>query len=128
MEEYKIVEEIYQAIETHGLMKTIGKLFGAGARIRLPFSERACNTKIDDLNLSVRSYNGLMRAGLTTVDKIIDYMQEDKLLNIRNLGKNSKAEINVRIYEFGYNCLSERARKEFAKNLFELNKDMYKTS
>ena len=69
-----------------------------------------------------------MPASEVPVDKIINYMQEDKLLNIRNLGKNSKAEINVRIYEFGYNCLSERARKEFAKNLFELNKDMYKTT
>ena len=128
MEEYKIVEELYQAIETHGLMKTIGKVFGAGARIRLPFTERGCNTLIENLNLSVRSYNGLKRAGISTVGEVVDRVQNDSLLNIRNLGKNSKAEINVRIYEFGYNYLSERARKEFAKNLFELNKDMYKTS
>ena len=39
MEEYKVIEEIYQAIETHGLMPTIKRLFGAGTRIQLPFSE-----------------------------------------------------------------------------------------
>ena len=126
MEEYKIVEEIYEAIEAHGLMKTIGTLFGAGTRISIPFSEKACSTRIADLNLSVRSQNGLMRAGLTTVDKVIDYIQAGKLLSLRNLGVNSKAEINVRISEFGYKCLSERKRKEFVKTLLELNEDKYK--
>ena len=128
MKRQEIIEEIYQAIETYGLMKTISKLFGVGARIELPFSETVCNSSIESLNLSVRSYNGLKRTGLSTVGNVVDYIQEDKLLNIRNLGKNSRAEINVRIYEFGYSCLSERAKKEFVEKLFELNDNMYKTS
>ena len=125
MEEYKVVEEIYQAIEIHGLMETIKKLFGVGTKIQLPFSESACKTEIEKLNLSVRSYNCLKRAGLDTVDKVVDAMQENKLWNIRNLGKGSRAEIHVRIYEFGYNSLSERGRRNFAKMLLELNKDKY---
>ena len=125
MEEYKVVEEIYQAIETHGLMPTIKKLFGAGTKIQIPFSEASCNTEIEKLDLSVRSYNCLKRAGLNTVSRVIDAMHEDSLWKIRSLGKNSRAEIHVRIYEFGYYNLSERGRRNFAKTLLELNRDKY---
>ena len=125
MEENKVIEEIYQAIECHGLMETIKKLFGAGTKIQLAFSDSACNTEIEKLNLSIRSYNCLKRAGLNTVDKVIDAMQENKLWSIRNLGKGSRAEIHVRIYEFGYYNLNERDKKNFVKSLLELNKDRY---
>ena len=128
MEEYKVIEEIYQAIETHGLMPTIKRLFGAGTRIELPFSETSCNTEIEKLDLSVRSYNCLKRAGLHTVSKIIDAMHEDSLWKIRSLGKNSRAEIHVRIYEFGYYSLTERGKKNFVKALLDLNKDRYTVS
>lgn len=54
-------------------------------------------------------------------------MQEDRLLTIRSLGKNSRAEINVRIYEFGYENLTQQQRKNFVRTLFELNQDkLYK--
>lgn len=125
MQEYRVVEEIYQAIETFGLMSTIKRLFGAGTRIRLPFSKSSCDTEIERLDLSVRSYNCLKRANLHSIDKVMDAMQEGKLPAIRSLGRNSLAEIRVKIYEFGYSKLNERARKEFVRNLLELNKDKY---
>lgn len=118
-------QDIYQSIENIGLMKTIEMFFGVGTIIELPFSEKAFNTEIEKLNLSVRSYNCLKRAGLNDVGKVVHAIQEDKLWNVRNLGKMSRAEIHVRIYEFGYNSLSENGKKEFAKNLYELNKDRY---
>mgnify|MGYP002518398487 CR=1 FL=1 len=123
MEEYKLIEEIYQTIETHGLMVAIEKYFGVGARIQLPFSESSCNTEIEKLDLSVRSYNCLKRAGLHTVNNVIDAMNGDSLWKIRNLGKNSRAEIHLRIYEFGYYNLSEKWRKDFVKTMLELNRD-----
>lgn len=125
MEENKVVEEIYQAIENHGLMPTIKRLFGVGARIQLLFSEKSCDTAIEELDLSVRSYNCLKRAGLNTVRQVIDAMHKDSLWLIRNLGKNSRAEIRVRICEFGYYSLSERGKKDFVKTLLNLNQDRY---
>lgn len=125
MEENKVVEEIYQAIENHGLMPTIKRLFGAGARIQLLFSEKSCDTAIEELDLSVRSYNCLKRAELNTVRQVIDAMHKDSLWLIRNLGKNSRAEIRVRICEFGYYSLSERGKKDFVKTLLDLNQDRY---
>ena len=109
------------AIEKYGLMETIGELFGAGAQIKMDFKERALKTHVDELGLSVRSHNCLMRAGLDTIEKVIDAMQENKIGTIRSLGAKSKAEIHVRIYEFGYDSMDEKARKEFVKSLVELN-------
>lgn len=123
MEEQKIIQEIHTSMEEVGVMNTIGKYFGVGAKIRLPFTLTACDTIIEELNLSVRSYNALKRAGLDTVDKVVDAMQENKLWGIRSLGKNSRAEIHVTIYEFGYKTLPDRERKAFAKTLYELNKE-----
>ena len=125
MDEYKVIEEIYRAIETYGLMPTIEKFFGAGTKIQLYFSQTSCNTEIEKLNLSVRSYNCLKRAEINNVSQVIDAMQEDSLWKIRSLGKSSRAEIHVTIYEFGYYNLTEREKKNFVKTLLDLNKDRY---
>ena len=126
MEEIKIAEKIYNSIEVKGLIETIKEYFGAGAIVKMPFSEKTCGAEIENLNLSVRSHNCLKRVGLNTVDKVICAIEKDDLLKIRNLGKNSRAEIRVRTCEFGYNSLSERGRKNFSKILYEENKELYK--
>ena len=47
---------------------------------------------IDELELSVRPYNCLYRAGILTIDKLIK-LDYDELIHIRNLGKKSAQEI-----------------------------------
>jgi DNA-directed RNA polymerase subunit alpha len=47
---------------------------------------------LDTVGLSVRSYNCLMRAGISTLNQLIGFTMED-MLKIRNLGKNSYIEI-----------------------------------
>ena len=42
--------------------------------------------KIDALNLSTRTYNTLLRAGITTVEKIKG-MTDEELKNVKNLSK-----------------------------------------
>ena len=123
MEKQNIIDTLYQTIENYGLMPTMKRL-GAGIRIQLPFSQIYRNVPIEVLNLTVRSYNGLKRSGIETVNELIDYINQEKLLTIRNLGKNSNAEIKVRVYEYGYNCLTEKEKKDFIKNLLDLNKNI----
>ena len=123
MQEVRIEEELYQRIEMDGLTRTIKRFFGAGTVIQLPFSESACNTQIEVLGLSTRSYNCLKRAGINTVSGVVGAMMEDRLWAIRSLGRRSIAEIHVSIYEFGYNSLTERGRKDFIKRLLESNQD-----
>lgn len=125
MDTHRAREKIFQSIQNDGLMRTIEKSFGVGTKIQLSFSEKACETEIEKLDLSVRSYNCLKRAGLDIVEKVVKVMQENKLWNIRNLGKGSRAEIHFKIYEFGYKSLTEQGKRDFVKSLLELNKDKY---
>lgn len=55
----------------------------------------ALNTDLADLNLSVRSYNCLRRAGCNTLGDVIRIVDEgeESLRKIRNLGSRSQAEI-----------------------------------
>jgi hypothetical protein len=61
-------------------------------------------TPIENLNLSVRAYNCLKRAGYNTLHDIIIATEEsdEKLLRVRNLGRKSILEITSMLYEFGY--------------------------
>lgn len=63
-------------------------------------NENECrNIKIEDLNLSVRSFNSLKRGGCSTVGDILDLMDEEGngLRRIRNLGTRSEAEIKEKL-------------------------------
>ena len=117
------IEELYNTIENYGLMPVIKGLLGAGTKIQIPFTHFSCETDVTALNLSVRSTNCLMRAGLKTVEQVIDAIHENSLLKIRNLGHNSRAEIRVRVCEFGYAQLSDNGRKNFISTLLDLNKN-----
>ncbi len=55
---------------------------------------------IEDLDLSVRSYNCLKRAGIQTVEELTQ-KTEDEMMCVRNLGKKSLKEVKDKIYELG---------------------------
>ncbi|MBT9258989.1 MAG: DNA-directed RNA polymerase subunit alpha [Clostridiales bacterium] len=55
---------------------------------------------IDELELSVRSYNCLKRAGINTIGELVNKTPED-MLKIRNLGKKSLEEVESRLAAFG---------------------------
>ena len=55
---------------------------------------------IDELELSVRSYNCLKRAGINTVEELINRSQED-MMKVRNLGKKSLDEVLAKLKELG---------------------------
>src|SRR5438445_1807563 len=57
-------------------------------------------TPIEDLDLSVRSYNCLKREGVTTVGQLIERTEED-LPDIRNFGQKSIEEVNQKLAELG---------------------------
>lgn len=55
---------------------------------------------IDELDLSVRSYNCLKRAGINTVDELIQRDEVD-MMKVRNLGKKSLEEVRQRLASLG---------------------------
>lgn len=60
---------------------------------------------IEDLDLSVRSYNCLKRAGIQTVEELTQ-KTEDEMMRVRNLGKKSLKEVKDKIYDLGLNFKS----------------------
>jgi DNA-directed RNA polymerase subunit alpha len=55
---------------------------------------------IEELELSVRSYNCLKRAGINTVEELIHHSEED-MMKVRNLGKKSLDEVKNKLEELG---------------------------
>ncbi len=55
---------------------------------------------IEDLDLSVRSYNCLKRAGIQTVEELTQKTEEE-MMRIRNLGKKSLKEVKDKLFELG---------------------------
>ena len=96
-----------------GVEATFRKL-GRTPHVRLPMSRVLLERPTDELPLSVRSRNALMRAGLFTVDRLTDFIQENGgLTGIRNLGKVSIQEVKLTLIQAAYDQLSEKEKIEF---------------
>ena len=61
---------------------------------------KAINMSIDDLDLTVRSYNCLKRAGISTVEELTQ-KSEDEMSRVRNLGKKSLKEVKEKLTSLG---------------------------
>ncbi|MDO4757545.1 MAG: DNA-directed RNA polymerase subunit alpha C-terminal domain-containing protein [Parabacteroides sp.] len=80
----------------------------------IPYTERMSNWGIEELNLSVRSSNGLMRAGMNTFGKLVTGMsQEGGLFKIRNLGIKSEKEIRTAFIEECYSRMDAYEKAEY---------------
>jgi DNA-directed RNA polymerase subunit alpha len=66
--------------------------------------ERIAETNIEDLDLSVRAFNCLKRAGITKVGEILERLErdEEELLAIRNFGQKSLDELKLNLEAKGY--------------------------
>lgn len=62
--------------------------------------EKVLEMTIEELDLSVRSYNCLKRAGINTVEELT-YKSEDDMMKVRNLGKKSLDEVAKKLEELG---------------------------
>ncbi|GHU57679.1 DNA-directed RNA polymerase subunit alpha [Clostridia bacterium] len=63
--------------------------------------DKILDMNIDDLELSVRSFNCLKRAGINTVGDLIN-KSPDEMMKVRNLGKKSFEEVRDKIRSLGY--------------------------
>jgi len=61
---------------------------------------------IEELDLSVRSYNCLKRAGINTVEELTN-KSEDDMMKVRNLGKKSLEEVKHKLAELDLGLRAE---------------------
>ena len=63
--------------------------------------EKALEMTIEELDLSVRSFNCLKRAGINTVGDLIN-KSEDDMMKVRNLGRKSLEEVMAKLDSLGF--------------------------
>ena len=92
------------------------------------FTNDQLKQEVEVLDLSVRAYHCLKRAGLYTLGSLVDdiYTKENEtskrqLRKIRNLGSNSADEIMVKLMNYQFMILPENRRKAYMDKLLELN-------
>jgi len=90
IEHLEIIADLNEIADTTGLM----------ASKKEDPNQKALETSIDDLDLSVRAYNCLKRAGILTLHDLVD-KSENEMMKIRNLGKKSLKEVIDKIKDMG---------------------------
>jgi len=83
---------------------------------RLPISLEQYNMPIDQLGLSVRTFNCLKRAGITKVGELFE-RSEEELLTIRNFGLKALEEVRGQLRALGF--ISEEGEEEAGEELTE---------
>ena len=68
--------------------------------------EKVLEMTIEELDLSVRSFNCLKRAGTNTVEDLINKSEED-MMKVRNLGRKSLEEVISKLNSLGFNLSKE---------------------
>ena len=68
--------------------------------------EKVLEMTIEELDLSVRSFNCLKRAGINTVEDLIN-KTEDDMMKVRNLGRKSLEEVIGKLNALGFSLQSD---------------------
>jgi DNA-directed RNA polymerase subunit alpha len=68
--------------------------------------DKVLEMTIEELDLSVRSFNCLKRAGINTVADLVNTTEED-MMKVRNLGRKSYEEVVKKMADMGLNLAKE---------------------
>ena len=88
----------------------------------LRLTKQMRETPLEALELSVRSFNCLKRAGYSTVGELVDSISEGKeLRSIRNCGARSVREIMEQLFLFQYTSLKTEKRDAYLAEVVRMN-------
>ena len=101
-------EAISQAANLQDLFLTFLVLFHKNFRYARFIGEidKQFQMLVEELDLSVRSFNCLKRAGINTVDDLIN-KSEEEMMKVRNLGKKSFDEVREKLQSLGFDLSSD---------------------
>ncbi len=90
---------------------------------RMYMTQSMYDTNIEALELGVRAYNSLKRAGLNTIGELAETVSGGRdLKTIRNCGAKSVREIMEHLFLFQYNSMNPERRTAFLEETAELNR------
>ena len=118
-EKYRTLKRIMNSMEGVHLKDKHGGSF----QFPLYMTETMENTGIESLELGVRSYNCLKRAGYSTIGQLAyAIVAGEELKKIRNCGTKSVQEIMERLFVYQYNILKPERRESFLRHVIEMNR------
>ena len=91
-----LVEHLNLFVEINSIVEDVEVI----AEAKVEATNKFQNMTIDDLELSVRSFNCLKRAGIQTVEELMQKTEED-MMKVRNLGKKSLKEVKEVLASYG---------------------------
>ena len=101
-----------------GILATLQQLGIHDAPV--PYSNRLANLSIDEMNLTLRSSNGLKRANIQTFGSLKEILAvENGLLNIRNIGQKSLKEIKQLFFEECYARLLPYEKAQYWQEILD---------
>ena len=104
--------------DRNGILATLHKLKIHEAIV--PYSNRFEDLSIDEMNLTVRSSNGLKRACIHTFSQLRDRLEiENGLINIRNIGQKSLKEIKQQFFEECYSRLVPYEKAQYWQEVLD---------
>ena len=117
--------ELYDAAAVKGVW-TVLQEYCPGMKAAAPYRRRMADIPVDELNLSVRSVNGLKRANAHTLGKLMEIMDTGTGLRaIRNLGAKSEKEIMENMFAFCYQQLDRTERQLFWQDVADGKAEPY---
>lgn len=122
----ELAEEIYKEAEVIDISLILA-LYYPKHSVAIPLTTKICDMEIESLELSVRSYNCLKRAGVANVRELVSIIHSGEFMRIRNLGKKSRIEIQEKILDIGYRALNVEEKYDFINDVVERNKDNFRT-
>ena len=121
----KLIIEVWTdgSLKAHEALSLAAKVMTGHLELFIDLSEAAKNTQvmiekeeskkekvlemsIEELELSVRSFNCLKRAGIATVEDLTNKSESD-MMKVRNLGKKSLDEVIAKLHSLGLNFAEE---------------------
>ena len=115
--EYQAIREIMGQVEGVELKRGTGVF-----RFPMYVNRKMEETGIEALELSVRAYNCLKRAGYSSVAQLAEGISGTAdLKRIRNCGTKSVEEIMERLFLFQYNELKPERRAAFLQRIIRMN-------
>ena len=89
---------------------------------RIYLTSKLSETPIEALDLSVRSYNSLKRAGYATIGELAEAIASGTdISQIRNCGAKSRREIMEKLCLYQYSVLPEERKAKYILEVMELN-------
>ncbi len=96
---------------------------GGKFKFRMHMTQEMSESSIEALELSVRSFNSLKRAGFNTVGEVVDAISAGmEIKGIRNCGSKSVREIMEHLFLYQYNSLPADKKDDYLAEVVKMNR------